>query len=168
MESISTANRWLAMINKEAYSWVHRVVPLAFRFACLWPYELLTVVIALELPSWVEQCLRPSGSEFQMWGHSSGAVWESRWPSWAVCPNEPSGFRGRKELLNHASALVTTCPVWYVNWHLWGHSESVKGLPPRRFFLNFFFLCFNLYCFMCDYYVPLISALVLLKCGNSS
>ena len=42
--------------------------------------------------------------------HSSGAVWESRWPSWAVRPNEPSGFRGRKELLNHASALVTTCP----------------------------------------------------------
>ena len=41
---------------------------------------------------------------------SSGAVWESRWTSWAVRPNEPSGFRGRKELLNHASALVTTCP----------------------------------------------------------
>ena len=49
--------------------------------------------------------------------HSSGAVWESRWPSWAVRPNEPSGFRGRKELLNRASALATTCP-WYVNWHL--------------------------------------------------
>ena len=42
--------------------------------------------------------------------HSSGAVWESRWPSWAVRPNEPSGFRGRKDLLNHASALVTACP----------------------------------------------------------
>ena len=42
--------------------------------------------------------------------HSSGAVWESRWPSWAVRPNKPSGFRGRKELLNRASALVTTCP----------------------------------------------------------
>ena len=28
------------------------------------------------------------------------------WPSWAVRPNEPSGFRGRKVLLNHASALV--------------------------------------------------------------
>ena len=28
--------------------------------------------------------------------HSSGAVWESRWRSWAVRPNEPSGFRGRK------------------------------------------------------------------------
>ena len=25
-------------------------------------------------------------------------------------PNKPSGFHGRKELLNHASALVTTCP----------------------------------------------------------
>ena len=42
--------------------------------------------------------------------HSSGAVWESRWPSWAVRPNEPSGFGGRKDLLNHASALVTACP----------------------------------------------------------
>ena len=42
--------------------------------------------------------------------HSSGAVWESRWTSWAVRPNEPSGFRGRKDILNHASALVTTCP----------------------------------------------------------
>ena len=42
--------------------------------------------------------------------YSSGAVWESRWTSWAVRPNEPSGFRGRKELLNRASALVTTCP----------------------------------------------------------
>ena len=30
--------------------------------------------------------------------HSSGTVWESRWPSWAVRRNEPSGFRGRKEL----------------------------------------------------------------------
>ena len=41
--------------------------------------------------------------------HSSGAVWESRWTSLAVRPNEPSGFRGRKDLLNRASALVTTC-----------------------------------------------------------
>ena len=48
--------------------------------------------------------------------HSSGAVWESRWTYWAVRPNEPSGFRGRKELLNRASALVTTCPC-YVKWH---------------------------------------------------
>ena len=41
---------------------------------------------------------------------SSGAVWESRWPSWAVRLNEPSGFRGRKPILNHASALVWACP----------------------------------------------------------
>ena len=27
---------------------------------------------------------------------SSGAVWKSRWPSWAPRPNEPYGFWGRK------------------------------------------------------------------------
>ena len=43
-------------------------------------------------------------------GHSLGAVRESRWPFWAVRPNEPSGFRGRKAILNHASALVSACP----------------------------------------------------------
>ena len=32
------------------------------------------------------------------------------WPSWAGRPNEPSGFRGRKAILNHASALVSACP----------------------------------------------------------
>ena len=42
--------------------------------------------------------------------YSPGAVWESRWPSWAVRPNEPSGFRGRKAISNHASALVSACP----------------------------------------------------------
>ena len=46
----------------------------------------------------------------QKFFHSSGAVWESRWPSWAVRSNEPSGFRGRKVILNHASALVSACP----------------------------------------------------------
>ena len=52
--------------------------------------------------------LLPSSSSLS--SHSSGAVWESRWPSWAVRPNEPYGFRGRKTILNHASALVTACP----------------------------------------------------------
>ena len=28
--------------------------------------------------------------------HSSGVLWESRWPAWAVRPNEHHGFRGRK------------------------------------------------------------------------
>jgi len=42
-------------------------------------------------------------------GHSSsGAVWESRWTSWAVRPNGPSGFRGHKDL--HARTLVSACP----------------------------------------------------------
>ena len=32
-------------------------------------------------------------------------------PGWAVRrPNEPSGFRGRKAILNRASALVSACP----------------------------------------------------------
>ena len=66
---------------------------------------------------WIKQCF-----------HSSGAVWESRWPSWAVRPNEPSGFLGRKELLNHASALVTTCPS-YVNWHLRTLSNTSSSPP---------------------------------------
>ena len=35
---------------------------------------------------------------------------ESPGPSWAVRPNEPSGFRGRKAILNYASALVSACP----------------------------------------------------------
>ena len=39
-----------------------------------------------------------------------GAVWESRWPSWAVRHNEPSGFRGRKAILNHALAWPQLVP----------------------------------------------------------
>ena len=31
-------------------------------------------------------------------------------PSWAFRPNEPYGFRGRKAILNRASALVTIFP----------------------------------------------------------
>ena len=41
---------------------------------------------------------------------SSGAVSKSRWPSWAVRPNEPPGFRGRKAVLNNDHALVSACP----------------------------------------------------------
>ena len=35
---------------------------------------------------------------------------ESRGGRWAARPNEPSGFRRRKELLHRTSALVTTYP----------------------------------------------------------
>ena len=31
-------------------------------------------------------------------------------PGLSVRPNEPSAFRGRKAILNHASALVSACP----------------------------------------------------------
>ena len=40
--------------------------------------------------------------------HSSGAVWESRWPSWAARPNKPYSFRGRKAILIHAHAFSLT------------------------------------------------------------
>ena len=48
--------------------------------------------------------------------YSSGAVWKSRWLSWAFCPHEPYGFCGSKAILNNAHALVSTCPS-YVNRH---------------------------------------------------
>ena len=35
---------------------------------------------------------------------------QSRGPSWAARPNEPSGFRGRKAVLNYAHQLVSACP----------------------------------------------------------
>jgi len=52
---------------------------------------------------------------------------ESRWPSWAVCPNKPSGFHGRKAILNHALALVSACPE-YVNQHLRTLSNTTEPL----------------------------------------
>ena len=56
---------------------------------------------------------------------SLGAVWESRWPSWAFRPNEPYGFCGSKATVNHASALVTVCP-WYIKRHprTWSSTSS--------------------------------------------
>ena len=45
---------------------------------------------------------------------------------------------------------------------------SLEGLAhedwAKKLFV--FVFCMNVYCFMCDYYVALISALVLLKCGS--
>ena len=63
-------------------------------------------------PSHRNNCLNNTKSaiHYHQEHHSSGAAWESRWSSWAVRSNEPSGFRGGKDLLNRASALVTTCP----------------------------------------------------------
>ena len=81
------------------------------------PWSIITLmrVPLLPPPFLRPPFLRPLLSYFHVSepltkGHSSGAVWESRWPSWAVRPNEPSGFCGRKAILNHTSALVTVCP----------------------------------------------------------
>ena len=80
-----------------------------------WLFQVTVAKRRLASQKWhlcIQSCLlgtRPQESEFSQ-DHSSGAVWESRWTSWAVRPNEPSGFRGRKAILNRASALVTTCP----------------------------------------------------------
>ena len=57
-----------------------------------------------------KQTKRLKGLKFHTFIGIVQELCESRWTSWAVRPNEPSGFRGRKELLNRASALVATCP----------------------------------------------------------
>ena len=78
-----------------------------------WPFNLFFPVLVLFYWVWVLWPQLSKVLKLVRWArrvHSSGAVWESRWPFWAVRPNEPSGFRGRKDLLNRASALVTTCP----------------------------------------------------------
>ena len=41
---------------------------------------------------------------------------------------------------------------------------TLKGLDHADLAEKLFFA--RIFCFMCDYYVALISALVLLKCGN--
>ena len=58
----------------------------------------------------VRQCSTPVESKPGQctYGHSWGAVWESRWPSCSVRPNEPSGFRRRQAILNRAHAHA--CP----------------------------------------------------------
>ena len=76
--------------------------------------------------------------------HSSGAVWESRWPSWAVRPNEPSGFRGRKywTMLRLWPQLVPNMSIWqmrtlsntsssmlYANSKHWFTTSFLQPLP---------------------------------------
>ena len=58
--------------------------------------------------------------------HSSGAVWELRWTSWAVRPNEPSGFRGHKELLNRASRRQLDIPSAILGHKYQNHSNRSK------------------------------------------
>ena len=50
---------------------------------------------------------------------TSGAVWKSRWPSWAPVPNKPYGFCGHKATLNQLSCLKGRAHGLYhlqLNW----------------------------------------------------
>ena len=69
--------------------------------------------------SWQEETERVIRIKLGWRRQSSGAVWKSRWPSWAFRPNEPYGFCGRK------ATLVTICPH-YVNRHprTWSATSS--------------------------------------------
>ena len=49
-------------------------------------------------------------------------------PGLSVLTTLLSGFRGRKVILNHASALVSACPE-YVNWHLRTLSNTTYQRP---------------------------------------
>ena len=112
-----------------------------------WPFTITTNICKA-------QTSNISDLRSQEANHNSGAVWESRWPSWAVRPNEPSGFRGHKATLNHASALVSACPL-YVNRHPRTlsnttylrrafHSISLSGFPTSLF------KCCGLWALSCD------------------
>ena len=62
------------------------------------PYEMVTFTAIVSLG--LSACIKELGH--CRYRQSSGAVWKSRWPSWAFRPNEPYGFYGRKAILNHA------------------------------------------------------------------
>ena len=108
---------------------LYTALPLVFNVQSKTPAQTNTCVHPLHMDSkWTPVFNSVSRTPAH---HSSGAVWESRWPSWAVCLNEPSGFHGRKELLNHASALVSACP-YYVNWHLRTLSITSSSSPAQN------------------------------------
>ena len=76
------------------------VCPESLRCVCLkvYPFDSTSVVVFSSGPFYLVNSKLDACSVYQ----SSGAVWKSRWPSWAVHPKEPYGFCGRKATLNHA------------------------------------------------------------------
>ena len=66
--------------------------------------------------------------------YSSGAAWESRWPSWVVPPNEPSGFCGRKAIMiepcfgiGHSLSLICQLTSEDIKYHF--IIIGLSGLP---------------------------------------
>ena len=82
---------------------------------------------------------------------SSGAVWKSRWPSWAFRPNESYGFCGRKATLNREPCfgisqnfslmcqptsedvklyfiITQTCQLWWPQLLPWASSSRHPSL----------------------------------------
>ena len=57
-------------------------------------------------------------------GHSSGAVWESRWTSWAVRPNKPSGFRGPCFGIGHNLSLICQLTSEDIKQHFTTETKS--------------------------------------------
>ena len=53
-----------------------------------------------------------------LWFQRSGAVWKSRWPSWAPVPNKPYGLCGRKATLNQPMSYSFQC----------GSTETVRTI----------------------------------------
>ena len=90
-----------------------------------------------------------------VWLHSSGTVWESRWLSWAVCPNKPSvsvDVKNYWTVLRHWSQLIPN-----MSTDIWGHYASIHHhlswpVPDRPYGLcgreatlnlNLYFACCN-------------------------
>ena len=107
-------NQWMLKVHCSQYRWVFCVVNCwsitTDHFCANMALHCLDGLI-VKFPKW---------AHFVLWhwykilkllsGHTSGAVWELRWTSWAVHPNEPFGFCGCEDLLKNASALVSACP----------------------------------------------------------
>ena len=55
---------------------------------------------------------------------SSGAVWMSRWPSWAPVPNSHYGLSGCKATLNEPR-IQSSGAVWMSRWPSWGSPSLI-------------------------------------------
>ena len=89
------AHGWHVTLSQNQRNWLNTCRNSVFGYTPSWPECIHTYICHTNA---VYRC------------RSSGAVWGPRWPSWAVRPSEPRGFRGRKAILYNAHALVSACP----------------------------------------------------------